>query len=83
MDYSEHPQELVINIQDLKITEIELEILLHIKKGFTSSQIAKFRKCSTRTVEKHRSNLIGKLKLDSSQNALIIWIFQNSELFDA
>ena len=83
MNYSKHHQVLITNPHDLNITEIEREILLYIKKGFTSSQIAKIRKCSTRTVEKHRSNLISKLKLDSSQNALIIWIFQNSELFDA
>ncbi|MGB1308937.1 MAG: LuxR C-terminal-related transcriptional regulator [Oceanihabitans sp.] len=38
---------------------------------------------SKRTVEKHRSNIIKKLQLDTTnQNALIIWIKQHPEIFD-
>lgn len=61
----------------LSLSETEREILILIKKGFTSPQIAKKRNCSYRTIEKHRSNIIKKLGLKSSQNVLIIWSMEN------
>ena len=66
----------------LKLSQTEIEILFLIKKGITSSQIAKLKNCSTRTIEKHRSNIIKKLNLKSSQNTLLLWISQNSDLFN-
>lgn len=64
------------------LTDAELEILHAIKKGMTSSEIAKERYCSARTIEKHRSNIIRKLDITSTQNALLVWIMQNLELFN-
>jgi len=62
------------------LSDVELEILRYIKEGCTSTQIAKIRNCSPRTIEKHRSNIIQKLKLKSKSNALFIWSYQNSEI---
>lgn len=64
------------------LSPTELAILGLIKKGCTSAQIATIRKCSSRTVEKHRSNIIKKLGIASSQNALLVWIMDNLELFN-
>lgn len=63
----------------LKLNKTEKEILQKIKEGLTSSQIALQRGCSARTVEKHRSNIIKKLGIKSSQNTLIIWAMQNQD----
>jgi len=64
-----------------RLTAIEFQILKFIKKGYSSPQIAGFRNCSSRTVEKHRSNIIKKLKINSTQNALLIWVSQNQDIF--
>lgn len=66
----------------LSLSETEREILILVKNGFTSPQIAKKRGCSYRTIEKHRSNIIKKLGIKSSQNALIIWIMENLKFFN-
>lgn len=66
-----------ISVQDQelikKLSKTELDILSHIKDGSTSAEIAQIRNCSRRTVEKHRSNIIRKLGITSSQMALFIW----------
>ena len=64
------------------LSSIEFEVLCHIKNGKTSSQIAQLRNCSSRTIEKHRSNIIKKLNIPYSQNGLVIWIFQNPDFFN-
>lgn len=64
-----------------KLSDTELEVLLLIKKGLSSSQVAESRGCSPRTVEKHRSNIIKKLQLKSSQNSLVIWIIKHQSFF--
>lgn len=58
------------------ITSTEKEILKSIQSGLTSSQIADTRGCSARTVEKHRSNIIKKLHLKSTNNALLLWCIE-------
>ncbi len=82
MDFNEKKSTSKANNQLLILSEIEKDILFHIKNGKTSSEIAEIRKCATRTVEKHRSNIIKKLGLKTSQNALLVWIMANLELFD-
>ena len=64
---------------DIQFTVTEIEILGHIKKGLSSAQIATLRNCSKRTIEKHRSNIIAKLDIPPSQNALLIWLFSNTK----
>lgn len=58
------------------ITSTEKEILKSIKSGLTSSQIATLRGCSARTIEKHRSNIIKKLHLKPTNNALLLWCIE-------
>lgn len=64
------------------LTAVELEILRYINNGLSSAQIALLRHRSKRTIEKHRSNIIKKLGLSSSQNTLIIWILKHPEILD-
>lgn len=56
-----------------KLSQTEKQILNAIKEGHTSEEIAVSRKCSVRTVEKHRSNIIRKLGLSGKTNALVRW----------
>ena len=67
----------------LVFSNVELEILHFIKNGMTSAEMAILRNCSVRTIEKHRSNIIRKLKLKSSQNALLIWIMNIHHILNA
>jgi DNA-binding NarL/FixJ family response regulator len=60
------------------LSEIEVEILLLIKNGYTSNEISDLRNCSTRTIEKHRSNRIKKLGIKPSENALLRYAISNS-----
>jgi DNA-binding NarL/FixJ family response regulator len=68
------------NHQNLTATEIK--ILKHLSKNLSSSEIADTLFISKRTVEKHRSNIISKLGLKSSQNALILWAQKNTHIFN-
>ncbi|QTE22998.1 response regulator transcription factor [Polaribacter cellanae] len=69
------------NTQNLTTTE--LKILSYIDKNLNSAQIAEELFISKRTVEKHRSNIIKKLQLNSNkQNALFIWLKKHPELFN-
>ncbi|WP_308992436.1 response regulator transcription factor [Mariniflexile litorale] len=60
-----------------KLTPTELKILRYLAKDWSSSQIGDHLFISKRTVEKHRSNIIRKLKIKSTQNALLLWIRKN------
>jgi len=65
-----------------KLSIAELKILKHLNENLNSTQIAEELFISKRTVEKHRSNIIKKLGLNSSsQNALIIWLKNHPEIF--
>lgn len=45
------------------VTQREKEVLKLLSEGYTNKDIAGFLHISVKTVEKHRSNLIGKLDL--------------------
>ena len=47
------------------LTQREVEILRLLANGYTNRQIAKMLTISVRTVESHRSNLMGKLQFQS------------------
>ncbi|GGG35713.1 DNA-binding response regulator [Dokdonia pacifica] len=64
-----------------KLTPTELKILRYLAKDWSSSQIADHLFISKRTVEKHRSNIIHKLEIKSSQNALLLWVQKHPSLF--
>ncbi len=66
------------NIENL--TPSEIKILKLIADEMTSAQIADFLSISTRTVEKHRANIIRKLHIDQKPNSLLIWSQKNKEL---
>lgn len=65
------------------LTATELKILKYLEKNLNSTQIAEELFISKRTVEKHRSNIIKKLEIDTTnQNALFVWLKQNPDLFN-
>ena len=67
------------NLNEL-LTPTELKILKMVSEEMTSTQISEALDSSARTVEKHRSNLVKKLNLKASQNALAIWARLNRDL---
>lgn len=59
------------------LTPSEKKILKLIAKDKTNKEIASLLFISHRTVEKHRSNIIQKLKLEHKTNSLLIWAKDN------
>lgn len=55
------------------LTKSELKIVKLISENKTSNDIAEELSISTRTVDKHRSNIVSKLKLDNKPTSLSIW----------
>lgn len=66
-DISQKPETL-----DL-LTKSELKIVKLISEGKSSQDIADELSISVRTVDKHRSNIVHKLKLDNKPTSLSIW----------
>ncbi|MEL6811535.1 MAG: LuxR C-terminal-related transcriptional regulator [Bacteroidota bacterium] len=62
------------------LSETERQILFFIGKEKNSVQMAEMLGTSKRTVEKHRSNIIAKLKLDKKTNSLVHWVYKNRKL---
>ncbi len=60
------------------LTNHEKGIVKLISQNKTGVEIADLLAISPRTVEKHKSNIIKKLKLESKQNSLLIWAKENS-----
>lgn len=54
-----------------KLTERETEILQSITKGLTNQQLADNLHISVRTVEAHKSNIMKKLKLNSTAELVV------------
>lgn len=65
----------------IELSATELKILKYLAKDWSSSAIAEALFISKRTVEKHRSNIIQKLGIKSSQNALLLWVQKNPDMF--
>ncbi|MFN3556785.1 MAG: response regulator [Bacteroidales bacterium] len=57
--------------QNGKLTEREIEILQAITKGMTNQQMADNLHISVRTVEAHKSNIMKKLKLNSTAELVV------------
>lgn len=66
------------NVHLASLTPTEVKILKLIKQNLTSAEVAEQLFVSKRTVEKHRSNMVQKLGLESSHSALILWLSKNS-----
>lgn len=73
IEVNEAPEELKL------LTKTETKIVGLIAQNKTGVEIADLLYVSTRTVEKHKSNIIKKLKLQSKQNSLLIWAKENSD----
>ncbi|MBP1838421.1 response regulator transcription factor [Formosa algae] len=63
-----------------KLTKTEIKIIKLIAKNMTSPEIADELSISFRTVDKHRSNIVNKLKIEGKHNALFIWATNNREV---
>lgn len=63
------------------LTPSEKKILKFIAQDKTNKEIAALLFISYRTVEKHRSNIISKLKLERKTNSLLIWAKDNVDKF--
>ncbi len=63
------------------LTKSELKIVKLISQNMTSSEIAEELSISIRTVDKHRSNIVSKLKLDNKPTSLSIWANLNKSYF--
>jgi DNA-binding NarL/FixJ family response regulator len=68
------------HIKDL-LTKTELKIVKLLSKNKSNQEISDTLQSSIRTIEKHRSNIVKKLKLQKSHNALMLWANLNKDLF--
>ncbi len=60
-----------------QLTPSERKILKLIAKEHTSKEISEMLFISSRTVDKHRSNIIAKLGLEGKSSALLLWAQRN------
>jgi DNA-binding NarL/FixJ family response regulator len=65
----------------LLLTPAERKIIYLIANEKNSKQIADLLFIAEKTVENHRSNIIRKLNLGSSKNALLIWALEHKDGF--
>jgi DNA-binding NarL/FixJ family response regulator len=63
------------------LTPSEKKILKLIANDKTNKEIASLLFISYRTVEKHRSNIITKLKLEPKTNSLLIWAKEHHQKY--
>ena len=79
----ELPEDAPEDLQNYQLlSPSEKKILKLIAQGLSSTDIAERLFISFRTVEKHRSNIIQKLKIDSHKQKLNEWVLVNSKLFE-
>lgn len=75
--------EISPQIEKIKfLSPSERTIVRLIAAGNSSKQIAEILSISSRTVDKHRSNIISKLDLPSDSDSLSAWVKENKELLD-
>ncbi len=70
------------NFKDVKLeklTRVEKQILKLISLGLSSKLIALELFKSSKTVLNHRSNIIKKLEIPNTNNALLIWSIENRD----
>jgi len=71
-----------LNSDQTQLTPSEKKILRLIAEGLSSKKIADKLFIAERTVDKHRSNMISKLKLEKKHNSLLIWAQKNREIIN-
>lgn len=65
-----------------KLSPAEIKILKQLALNQNSTEIAETLFISKRTVEKHRSNIIKKLNLDSRPNSLFVWLKNHPQILE-
>lgn len=79
----ELPEDASVEFQNYQmLSPSEKKILRLIATGLSTLEIAEKLFISYRTVEKHRSNIIQKLKIDSSKQNLNEWVIVNQKFFE-
>lgn len=74
--------EVLPQLQKMKLlSPSERTIVSLVGQGKSNKEIGEQLFVSTRTVEKHRSNIIAKLNLCSKKESLTIWAKENLEIF--
>lgn len=63
------------------LTKTEKKVVMLIAANKTSQEIAKELSVSIKTIHKHRSHIISKLKLDNKPMSLSVWANLNKEQF--
>jgi DNA-binding NarL/FixJ family response regulator len=71
-----------LNSEQTQLTPSEKKILRLIAEGLSSKKIAEKLFIAERTVDKHRSNMISKLKLEKKHNSLLLWAQKNREIIN-
>ena len=64
------------------LTTTEKEVLKLIAQNKTAREIGKLMFISSRTVEKHKSHIINKLKLESKASSLFLYAKENEAFLD-
>lgn len=59
------------------LTKTEMKVVQQLADSRTNAEVAEILNSSVRTIEKHRSNIVKKLKLEKSHNALVLWANMN------
>lgn len=62
------------------LTPTEIKVVKLLSDKLTTTEIAEQLRCSPRTIEKHRSNIVKKLNLKKSHNELMLWANVNKEI---
>ncbi|MEN2281747.1 response regulator transcription factor [Algoriphagus sp. SE2] len=71
-----------LNSDQTQLTPSEKKILRLIAEGLSTKKIAEKLFIAERTVDKHRSNMISKLKLEKKHNSLLLWAQKNREIIN-
>jgi|TARA_R110000787_G_scaffold196454_6_gene307828 two-component system nitrate/nitrite response regulator NarL len=75
--------EISPQIEKIKyLSPSERTIVRLIANGNSTKKIAEILSISSRTVDKHRSNIISKLDLPSDSDSLTLWVKENKDLLD-
>lgn len=71
-----------LDSEQTQLTPSEKKILRLIADGLSTKEIAEKLFIAERTVDKHRSNMIAKLKLEKKHNSLLLWAQKNKDIIN-
>ncbi|MBB6326911.1 DNA-binding NarL/FixJ family response regulator [Algoriphagus iocasae] len=78
----ENQESDIADLHQTNLTPSEKKILRLIAEGLSSKEIADKLFIAERTVDKHRSNVIAKLKLEKKHNSLLLWAQKNRDIIN-